>query len=466
MVPALAVADALRAEGAQVSFIGGNRAEAQLVPEAGYELRRLRVEGLSRSNPVRAARAAALAALAVPRARKLLSELDADAVMGGGGYVAGPVGLAALAARRPLVLTEADSHLGLTNRLLAPRARRVCLAFPLAGREGARYRVTGRPIPPPSAERAAARERFGLAEGEACLLVFGGSLGSRTINLATIEAFAAAPFRVIHVCGRRDYPALAAHDLRPGYQLLSYLELADFGLALAAADLAVARAGGSVFELAAYGLPSILIPFPHAAGDHQSSNARWMAQAGAAVVIEDAELSAARLGVEVATLLADAHGLRTMSTAALGLARPTRGRGGGGGAAGGSGMSAAARTVGGTAHPPDRGGGLGDERLRAGGARARRERDGLRRGGERVRAAPRGRRDPDGGDRAPRGEPARGRGGGLPLDRDPARRTWSVRRRASGGSRIGRARSCSARSRRCDGRSLWRGPTARPRPLR
>jgi UDP-N-acetylglucosamine--N-acetylmuramyl-(pentapeptide) pyrophosphoryl-undecaprenol N-acetylglucosamine transferase len=321
-VPALAVADALRAEGAEVGFIGGDRAEAQLVPAAGFELRRLAVRGLSRTNPIDAARAAGLAAAAVPRARRMLSELAPQAVMGGGGYVSGPVGLAAASLRLPLVLTEADSHLGVTNRLLAPLARRVCLAFPIEGRDGGRYRVTGRPIPPPAADRAEARRRFGLGEGETCVLVFGGSLGSRSINLAAFEAFAGAPFRVLHVSGRRDYEELAARSRAPGYELLDYLEIEDFGRALAAADLAVARAGGSVFELAAYGVPAVLIPFPRAADDHQSSNARWMSDAGAAVVISDAELSAPRLGAEVAALLSDERRLAAMAAASRALARP------------------------------------------------------------------------------------------------------------------------------------------------
>ena len=321
-MPALAVAEALRAEGAEVSFIGGDRAEAQLVPAHGFELRALAVEGLSRTDLRDAARAAMLAAAAVPRARSLLSELAPDAVMGGGGYVAGPVGLAAASLRVPLVLTEADSHLGLTNRLLAPFARRVCLAFPLRGRDGPRYRVTGRPIPPRSADRAEARRRFGLDEQDTCVLVFGGSLGSRSINLAAVEAFAGAPFRVLHICGQRDYEELAARPRGEGYELIAYLDLEDFGRALAASDLVVARAGGSVFELAANGLPAILVPFPRAAGDHQSSNARWMAEAGAAVVIEDGELSAARLGSEVAALLADERRLAAMAAASRGLAKP------------------------------------------------------------------------------------------------------------------------------------------------
>jgi UDP-N-acetylglucosamine--N-acetylmuramyl-(pentapeptide) pyrophosphoryl-undecaprenol N-acetylglucosamine transferase len=335
VVPALAVAAALQAEGAEVSFIGGDRAEAQLIPAAGLELHRLNVRGLSRSNPLQALRSVALAVAAFFHARKLLAEISPDAVMGGGGYVAGPACLAALTLRIPIVLTEADSHLGLTNRMLARFARRVCLAFPIPGRRGPRYLVTGRPIPPLVSDRVAARARFGIPQDVRCLLVFGGSLGARSVNLASVEAFAGSPFRVLHVSGRRDYELIAARapgdELGPagrlqgqpgGYDLRPYLDLEEFAQALAAADLVVARAGGSVFELAAYGLPAVLVPYPHAAADHQSSNAAWMADAGAAVVIPDVELTGARLGGEVGALLADPRRLQTMSEAALALARP------------------------------------------------------------------------------------------------------------------------------------------------
>jgi UDP-N-acetylglucosamine--N-acetylmuramyl-(pentapeptide) pyrophosphoryl-undecaprenol N-acetylglucosamine transferase len=322
VVPALAVADALRAEGAQVEFIGGERAEAELVPVAGYPLHKIAVQGLSRSNPLRAAGALAMAAVALLRTRKLLARLGPDAVMGGGGYVAGPVGLAALSLRIPLVLTEADSHLGLTNRLLAPFARRVCLAFALPGREGARYRVTGRPIPPHATDRAAARARFGLDGADTCVLVFGGSLGARSINLAAVEAFSGASFNVLHVSGRRDYPELSERELAPTYDLREYLDLSQFADALTASDLVVARSGGSVFEIAAHGRAAILIPYPHAAADHQSANASWMADAGAAVVIPDGELGAARLGGEVGALLADPARLAAMAAASARLARP------------------------------------------------------------------------------------------------------------------------------------------------
>jgi UDP-N-acetylglucosamine--N-acetylmuramyl-(pentapeptide) pyrophosphoryl-undecaprenol N-acetylglucosamine transferase len=318
VVPAIAVADALRAEGAEVSFVGGERAEAELVPAAGFPLDRIRVEGIPRRSPVAAARAVAKAAGAVGAATRILRRRGADAVLGGGGYVAGPVGLAAVALRVPLVLTEADSHLGLTNRLLAPRARRVCLAFALPGRDGPRYRVTGRPVPPRVATRPAAREQLGIAEDEQVVLVFGGSLGARSINHTAPAAFADAPYRVLHLAGRRDFGELTAPG--PHYDLRDYL--VPFGVALAAADVAVARAGGSIFELAQHGLPAVLVPYPHATGDHQASNARWMRDGGAAVIVPDGELTAQRMRVEVDAILFRPRRVAAMSAAACRLARP------------------------------------------------------------------------------------------------------------------------------------------------
>src|SRR5436305_2393041 len=314
VVPALAIAGALRARGAEVSFAGGERAEAELVPAAGYPFERLEVAGLDRRNPLKAAHAAALAVRATARARAYLKRERIDVVIGGGGYVAGPVGLAAVMKRIPLLLTEADSHLGIANRMLARFAGRVCLAFPIAGREGERYLVTGRPIPPGTgeADRASARERFGIGAGERCLLVFGGSLGARRLNEAAIDAFGRdAPFAVLHAAGRRDYEDLRARLAQmgdpPHCRLHAYVE--PFADAYAAVDLAVARAGGSVFELAAAGLPSLLVPYPHATADHQTKNARWMAEGGAAVVVPDRELDAARLRAEVKDLLADTERL-------------------------------------------------------------------------------------------------------------------------------------------------------------
>jgi len=337
VVPALAVADALRASGADVSFLGTRqRAEAKLVPEAGYEIDYLNVRGLDRRNPLKATAAAARAATAIPAASKVLRDRGADVVLGGGGYVAGPAGLAAIRRRLPLVLTEADSHFGLSNRLLARRARRVCLAFPIEGLEGDRYLVTGRPVPPEivSADRGSARERFGIPGDDRCLLVFGGSLGARTINEAALAAFASVPegsgpegtgrdFWVLHIAGSRDFATARERvdaESPERYVLLEYEP--NLGDALAASDLVLARSGGSVFELAAAGKPAILVPYPYASARHQHSNAAWMADAGAAITIEDDELTPERLAEASASLLGDEKRLAAMSAASLVLARP------------------------------------------------------------------------------------------------------------------------------------------------
>jgi len=330
VVPALAVADALAEAGAEVSFIGTkDRAEARLVPAAGYEIDFIDVRGIDRRNPLRAALALGKAAAAVPTTAKLLRDRRADAVMGGGGYVAAPAGFAAARLRIPLVLTEADSHLGMANRALAGRARRVCLAFPIEGREGSRYLVTGRPVPAAitRADRAAARERFAIAPDVPCLLIFGGSLGALRINRAAADAFgpdgpaAERPFHVLHIAGSRDYPVIGPDlDGARDYTLLEYLP--DLGDPLAAADLVLARSGGSVFEVTAAGRPAVLVPYPHASGRHQHANAEWMRRAGAAEVIEDDELDPERLIAAVAPLLADPARLQRMSAASRSLASP------------------------------------------------------------------------------------------------------------------------------------------------
>ncbi|MCW2989281.1 MAG: UDP-N-acetylglucosamine--N-acetylmuramyl-(pentapeptide) pyrophosphoryl-undecaprenol, partial [Solirubrobacterales bacterium] len=308
----MAVAAELRASGAEVSFVGTReRVEAEMVPAAGYEIDFVKVRGIDRKNPLRAARAGFEALGAVAAARRVLRERGADVVMGGGGYVAGPAGLAASLTGTPLVLTEADSHLGLANRLLARRARRVCLAFPIAGRGDERYLVTGRPVPREvlEADRDAARRRFGIPPEARCLFVVGGSQGARSVNFAAVEAFAerdGRDFQVLHLSGRRDHEELerrlAAAPHRDGYDLIDYDPdgLGDF---LAAADLVLGRSGGSIFEFTAAGRPAILVPYPYATAGHQSANAAWMERAGAATVVSDSELGgeagAERLRAEV-----------------------------------------------------------------------------------------------------------------------------------------------------------------------
>ena len=328
-MPALAVADALRDRGAIVTFLGtAERAEATLVPAAGYEIDHLRVRGINRSNPAQAAGAMALAVRAVPAARKALRSRGAHAVLGGGGYVAAPAGLAAQALRLPLVLTEADRHLGLANRLLARRAKRVCLAFPIPGRDDERYLVTGRPVPRAvlDADREGARSAFGLGSGERCLLVFGGSQGALSINTAVLDGLLEPDpgFRVICVTGTRDYELVSKRVAEAGAEgrvtVLEYLP--NLGDALAACDLVLARSGASVFELAAAGRPAILVPYPYATGRHQHLNAEWMAGEGAAVVVEDSELSGEFVRGLTTEILGDAEQLKQMGRASAALAMP------------------------------------------------------------------------------------------------------------------------------------------------
>ncbi len=326
----MAVADELRASGAEVSFLGTReRIEAELVPAAGYEVDFVEVRGIDRRNPLKAVRAGVEALAAVGEALKALRRRGADVVMGGGGFVAGPAGLAATLTRTPLVLTEADSHLGLANRLLAKRAWRVCLAFPIAGREGEPYLVTGRPVPKAVLEgdRERARARFGIAPDAKVLLVVGGSQGARSINLAAVEALAerqGRDFDILHIAGSRDFPEiearLAAAPHRERYTLLRYEP--NLGDGLAACDLVLGRSGGSIFEVVAVGRPAVLVPYPFATADHQSANAEWMRVGGAATVIPDMELTAARLAAEVGAVLGDEARLEEMAAAARRLARP------------------------------------------------------------------------------------------------------------------------------------------------
>ncbi len=217
-MPAIAVADALRAEGAEVTFVGGERAEAELVPAAGYPLDRIAVEGISRSNPLKAARALLKAAGALGGARRILRARRPDAVLGGGGYVAGPVGLAAALEADPArahggrLAPRADQpRAGLARPPRLPRLpARGPRRRPLPGHGPARPADRTPTAPAPAPSSASARTR-------PCVLVFGGSLGARSINLAAVEGLAGAPYRVLHVAGRRDFAELTAPDdaLRP-----------------------------------------------------------------------------------------------------------------------------------------------------------------------------------------------------------------------------------------------------------
>jgi UDP-N-acetylglucosamine--N-acetylmuramyl-(pentapeptide) pyrophosphoryl-undecaprenol N-acetylglucosamine transferase len=221
--------------------------------------------------------------------------------------------------RIPCALTEADAHLGLANRLAAPLANLVFLALPL-GLHGEKYRAVGRPIPAASRpiDREEARSRLDLPADAPVVLVFGGSLGARLLNDLALDAWAEEGPAVIHLCGERDYPELEGRVTRPDYILQPFID--EIGVAYGAADVVLARAGGSVWELAAAGLPALLVPGEFATGQHQEKNARWFADAGGAVVVPEAE--AARAPRVVEELLEDPDRLAAMATAMRAVAKP------------------------------------------------------------------------------------------------------------------------------------------------
>jgi UDP-N-acetylglucosamine--N-acetylmuramyl-(pentapeptide) pyrophosphoryl-undecaprenol N-acetylglucosamine transferase len=304
-----------------VTFAGSpDRVEARLVPEAGYELDTFAISGFPR-RPSLALLRALVTALRAPRAcRKILERRRPHVVLGGGGYVAGPMVYAAWRRKVPAALTEADAHLGLANRLAAPFARRVFLAYAIGGRNEGKYRVTGRPVPRAhqGVSQAEGRRRFGLPEDGPVIAFFGALAGARSLNDFAVETYGRAGPAVLHVSGERDYERMLAQVHRDDYVLVASTD--EFGAALAAPDLAISRAGGTVWELAAAGTPAVLVPYPHATADHQTVNARHFERGGGAILVAEEELD--RVPELLEELLADPARLAGMREAMLAMARP------------------------------------------------------------------------------------------------------------------------------------------------
>ena len=327
VAPALAVADELRARGAEVAFAGTpNRIEAELVPAHGYPFHPFRVSGIPRRIGVGTLRAVGRGIAAPVACSRIIGAVRPDAVFGAGGYVAGPMLAAARRHRLPCALSEADARLGWANRLAAPLVDRVFLAFPIAGREPPRYLVTGRPVDPAFATttRAEARAALGLAAEEQVVVAFGGSLGAGPVNDALRGAYddgVPPGQRVLLVTGRGKQRVGAPPER---FDEIEFSR--DMPNLLAAADLVVARAGGSVYEVAAARRAAILVPWAGAADDHQTLNAAPFAAAGAAVVIPDAQLSPGRLRDAIDGVLGDPARREAMEAAMAGLARPDAAR--------------------------------------------------------------------------------------------------------------------------------------------
>jgi UDP-N-acetylglucosamine--N-acetylmuramyl-(pentapeptide) pyrophosphoryl-undecaprenol N-acetylglucosamine transferase len=321
VLPALAVADALTERGVHVTFAGSpDRVEARLVPEAGYELDTFRITGLPRRPSVALARAVMLAGAAPVSCRRILRRRRPDVVLGGGGFVAGPMVFAAATLGIPAALTEADAHLGLANRLAAPFARRLFLAYPVRTRYGAKSRVVGRPIPKGSrpVPKSEAREIFELRPDGRILGVFGALAGAKTLNEFVVDTWGTSGPPILHITGRRDYDVVRARARRDDYRVVAETE--RFGAALSAVDLVLGRSGSTVWEVAAAGRPAIFVPYPFATGDHQAANAQHFVAAGGAIMVRELDLD--DVPDIVRSLLDDPARLERMGAAMLRAARP------------------------------------------------------------------------------------------------------------------------------------------------
>jgi undecaprenyldiphospho-muramoylpentapeptide beta-N-acetylglucosaminyltransferase len=340
VLPGIAVAGALTGRGRAVHYVGAARGiEARLLPDAGIDHTLLPGRGIQRRLTFANLGALWGIARATFQAIGLVRRLRPRAVLALGGYASFPCVVAAVLWRVPIVVAEQNTHPGAANRVAARFAKASAVSFP--GTPLPRAVVTGNPVRPEVlavdrsvAGMAAARAELGLPADRRVVLVTGGSLGARSINDATValaEAWSGrSTVAIRHVVGRRDWDAIhaaAPSELSGGradrlvYQQVDYE--AAMPTALAAADVGVFRSGsGMCFEIAAVGLPSVLVPSPFVTGDHQTGNARWLADAGGAVVVPDGELSGERLAAELDALLDDPDRRSLMAEALAHVARP------------------------------------------------------------------------------------------------------------------------------------------------
>ena len=318
-IPALCVADSLKARGAAVEFVGSAAGiEATLVPQGGYPLHPLPLSGLS-GGPTERARAAFLFIKALSHCSRIIREFRPRAVLGVGGYASAPAVLAARALGIPTFLHEQNSVPGRVNRFASRFTREVFVTFPAAGGYLRDAMLVGMPT---------REEFFGTAKQEALeklgleppvVLIFGGSGGALKLNLAAVDAFRdRTPYTVYQISGRRDFARLSTENSR--HKIVEYED--EIWYPLAASDVVVMRAGaGSLFDVAAIGRAAILIPFPYATGNHQLYNARYFTEKGAAELLRDDEVAGTTLRTRVEELLDDephrenlAYNMRTLAT--------------------------------------------------------------------------------------------------------------------------------------------------------
>jgi len=343
--PAVTIGKALQEKGAELLFVGTARGlEADIVPREGFAIEFIPVRSFPRKIGWSLVKAGMTAVSGFRQAGKIVARFRPDVCVGTGGYVAGPVLLKAALKGIPTVIQEQNAFPGFTNRTLSRFVDRVALGYEEAAKHfSARDKlvVTGNPIRPEicKMDRAVGAKRLGLSPSLKTVLIFGASQGARSINQAVLEALPNLPkidAQFVFATGKGGFEAFArgceerGHALREveggayavgNLRVHSYIY--DMPAALAASDLVVARAGaGSISEFCAVGLPAILVPFPHAAENHQEYNAKALEGRGAAVVVQDAEFNAEKLLTLVGDLLSDGKRLRRMAQASATLGRP------------------------------------------------------------------------------------------------------------------------------------------------
>ncbi len=333
IMPALAIADALNAlpQTGIIAFAGTrNHLEWELVPRAGYPIYNIWISGLIRRFTIRNLSFPVKLIVSLLQSRTIIRRVRPAVVIACGGYVAGPAGWVAAKMGIPLVLQEQNSYPGVTNRILAKNATVIFTAFPQAARyfPKEKIRLLGNPTRQDllKGERGEFLKKLTLADTDT-LLVLGGSGGAYTINEAVLENLGQLTRgnerQILWQCGKKYYDDLKSrfdHNLFPTVRLLPFID--DMPGAYAVADVVISRAGAiSCAELAVTGKPSILVPSPNVAGDHQTHNARAMTGEGAALMIEDRRLKA-ELGPEVEKLFDDKTMREKMRGAALNMARP------------------------------------------------------------------------------------------------------------------------------------------------
>ncbi|EGW54665.1 UDP-N-acetylglucosamine--N-acetylmuramyl-(pentapeptide) pyrophosphoryl-undecaprenol N-acetylglucosamine transferase [endosymbiont of Tevnia jerichonana (vent Tica)] len=326
--PALAVAQWLQQQGCGVFWLGTpGGMESRLIPHYGIEIEQVEIKGVRGTGLKRRLAAPFVLLRALWQVSVILRRKRPALVLGMGGFVSGPGGLMAWVMRIPLVIQEQNAVPGLTNRLLAPLARRVFEAFPGSFDAARRALNSGNPVRAEITALAAPAERFAARSGPLRLLVLGGSLGAQALNETVPKALAllepAQRPQVRHQAGERNFVVAqqAYRDLGISAEVKPFEE--DMAAAYGWADLVICRAGAlTISELAAAGLGAILVPYPHAVDDHQTRNAAFLVNAGAAQLLPQSELDAADLADRLSRLSADRGELMKMAGAARALAQP------------------------------------------------------------------------------------------------------------------------------------------------